>query len=73
MKGAAFDLLRVDRSTVQISTRADADREDREFWWRRTPEERLYHVEALRRLNYGPQVADQRFQRVLSVLERPRR
>ncbi len=56
---------------MQITTRVDAEREDRQFWWGRTPEERLNHAESLRRLNYGSQVTDQRLQRVLAVLERP--
>ena len=73
MKRTAADSLQVDRTEFQITTRADEEREDREFWWGQTPEARLRHLEVLRRLNYGPEVADQRFQRVLTVLKRPRR
>ena len=73
MKRTPTDSLRVDRTGFQVTTRADAEREDREFWWAQTPEERLRHVEVLRRLNYGPEVVDQRLQRVLTVLERPGR
>jgi hypothetical protein len=67
------DSMQVLRTGFQITTRASAEREDREFWWKQTPVDRLRHLEVLRSLNYGPEVADQRLQRVLTVLERPRR
>ena len=63
----------VERTAFQVTTHAEAEREDRVFWFSRTPVERLQHVEMLRELNYGPEVINQRLQRVLAVLERPRR
>ncbi|MGZ8898697.1 MAG: hypothetical protein ACXW3Z_01260 [Limisphaerales bacterium] len=59
--------------TLRLLTHEEAAREDREYWWSRTPEERLRHVEELRVKNYGEDVINQRLQRVLSVSDRPRR
>ena len=73
MKPAVTNLLQVERTAFQVTTHAEAEREDRAFWFSRTPVERLQHVEMLRELNYGPEVINQRLQRVLAVLERPRR
>jgi hypothetical protein len=73
MKDVVADTLRVDRKRMEIITHDQAEREDCEFWFLRTPEERLKHLEALRELNYGPEVINQRLQRVLAVLERPAR
>jgi hypothetical protein len=73
MKRSTEDSFRVARSGVEITTHAEAERTDREFWFSQTPVERLRHLEALRELNYGPEVINQRLQRVLTVLERPRR
>ncbi|MDO8389446.1 MAG: hypothetical protein Q7V57_03080 [Actinomycetota bacterium] len=50
-----------------------ADRCDREFWWSRTPHERLLALQQMRVLNYGTDRATARLQRVLEVVERPRR
>ena len=44
-------------------------REEREYWLAQTPQERLRHVETLRRMNYGYR-ATTRLQRVLEVVER---
>lgn len=49
----------------------EADRHDREYWWSRTPAERLRELERLRRFNYayGDGRPLPRFQRVLRVVE----
>jgi hypothetical protein len=73
MNESAAGSQRVDRTAFQVTTFAEADSDDRAFWFSRTPVERLQHVERLRELNYGPEVVDQRLQRILAVLERPRR
>jgi hypothetical protein len=70
MERSATDSLQVARSGIEITTHAEAEREDREFWLSRTPLERLRHVETLRELNYGSEVLNQRLQRILTVLER---
>src|SRR5207248_5296265 len=60
------DLL-LDRSAFSV---ADLDDEDPgiEFWANASPENRLRHMELLRRINYGRR-ASARLQRVLSVAE----
>jgi hypothetical protein len=59
--------------SLRVLTHEEAAQEDREYWWSRTPEERLQHVEEVRIKNYGEDVINQRLQRVLTVSERPRR
>ena len=62
---------RLDKSQVRVRSLSD-DADTRAYWHSRTPEERLGHVEYLRRVNYGHQ-ATARLQRVLEVVEGPRR
>ena len=52
-----------------------ADKADREYWWSRTPQERMQALEQLRELNYGYGEGKPRpnFQRVLTVVELRRR
>lgn len=52
-----------------VESFAEAEAADRVYWWSRPPEERLRHIETLRRLNYGNR-ATARLQRVLEVTER---
>src|SRR5215217_4018607 len=54
-----------------FSSMADADRADREYWWSRTPAERLRECERLRQWNYGYGQGRPlpRFQSVLRVAE----
>jgi hypothetical protein len=49
----------------------EADRAEREYWWSRTPAERLRELERLRQLNYGYGQGRPlpRLQRVLKVAE----
>jgi len=56
---------RVDRAALSVAALGD-DTDRRAYWHARTPEERLAHVETLRRLNYGTK-ATARLQRVLEV------
>lgn len=58
--------------TIQTATREEAERADREANWAKTPQERLAEVEFLRAQRYPGGVAP-RFQRVLELVERPRR
>ena len=52
-----------------MSSFAQADREDKEYWLSKSPYERLQHIELLRRINYGSDAAA-RLQRVLEITER---
>ena len=66
----ALDLEHMDRTVCGITTFAEAEREERAFWHRRTPEERLEYVEWLRQRNWGYDPTTTRLQRVLAVVER---
>ncbi len=48
----------------------ESDRKDREFWRSRTSQERLWHLEFLRELNYGPETSTHRLPRVPRVSQR---
>jgi len=63
------DEPRLDKTVLTFDTLDHAD-DDAKNWWSRTPEERLRHLECLRRLNYGD-LATGRLQRVLEVVYRP--
>ena len=64
---------RIDRSAFSVfSSFAEADATDKAYWRSRTPEERVRHIEFLRRVNYGDR-ASERLQRVLEIVTRPRR
>ena len=49
---------------------AEADARQRAFWHSRTPEERLWHLEYLRELNYGPAPPSARLPRIPRVSQR---
>jgi len=63
------DFPRLDRTAFSVVTLAEADREDKEYWLSKTPQERLQHIELLRRINYGTR-ATERLQRFLEIVER---
>ena len=73
MKGTKADGLELDRTVIDVTTFRQAEREDRAFWHAQTPIQRLQHLEALRELNYGSEVVNERLQRILTVSERSRR
>jgi hypothetical protein len=49
---------------VRLLSREQADKEDREFWHSKTPEERLAAAELLRQIAYGYDAATARIQKV---------
>ena len=59
--------MRVDRTKLSVSNSFD-NTEEKEYWLSRTPQERLAHIEKLRRINYGNK-ATERLQRVLEVIK----
>ena len=62
---------RVDRTVFSTaSSFEEADEQDAAYWRSRTPEERLAHLELLRRINYGD-AATARLQRVLDIAWAP--
>ena len=61
---------KIDRTALSVVSSFDeADKQDKEYWFSRTPHERLQYMELLRRINYGS-VAATRLQRVLEIAER---
>ena len=44
--------------------------DDREYWWHKTPLERLETLEMMRQIVYGYDPASQRLQRVFAVIRR---
>jgi hypothetical protein len=70
---SSWEGIKVDRSAFSIfSSFAEADAADKAYWLSRTPQERVLHMEFLRRLNYGHR-ATERLQRVLEIATRPPR
>ena len=61
--------LRVDRSAFSVVRLDEQDRDDREYWLGKTPQERLQGVETIRQILYGYDPS-KRLQRVLEVAER---
>lgn len=62
---------RLDKTAFRVlSSFEEADRENKEYWLSRTPQERLQYIELLRRINHGS-AATTRLQRVLEIVERP--
>ncbi len=61
--------LRLDKTKISFSDSFD-NTEEKEYWLSRTPEERLLHVERLRRIAYGYDEDSQGLQRVLEIAER---
>jgi hypothetical protein len=67
MKTIISSSLKIDKTAFSIASAFD-DSEEKAYCLSRTPHERLQHIEALRRINYGHQ-ATERLQRVLEVAE----
>ena len=58
--------MRVDRTKISISNSFD-NTEEKEYWHSRTPQERLEHMERLRRICYGEE-ATKRMKKVLEIV-----
>ncbi len=61
--------MKVDRHALSIVTLRDAS--DDEYWFSRTPMERLRAIQINRQAAYGEPNASGRLQRILEVVERP--
>lgn len=59
--------LRLDKTKISVSDSFD-NSEEKKYWHSRTPQERLLHMERLRRINYGHK-ATERLQRVIEVVK----
>lgn len=62
-----MDEPRVDRTAFTVfDSFEEADAADAAYWRSRTPEERLAHLELLRRINYGERAAG-KIERIIVV------
>jgi hypothetical protein len=59
--------LKIDKTAFLVSSLSDPS-DNRDYWFKRTPIERIRQIEILRRINYG-HLATSRLQRVLEVVE----
>lgn len=60
-----IEALKLDKTTLTVAPLFD-ESDEKAYWLTRTPQERLRHVEALRRINYGHR-ATAKLQRVLEL------
>ena len=58
---------RIDRASFSVTSFADADADDIEYWMSKTPTERIEALEYLRRWAYGDDQVDARLQRVFAI------
>lgn len=68
MNRITLPALKVDRTAFTIASLTEVS-DEKAYWLSRTPDERLQHLELLRRINYGHH-ATARLQRVLEVTQR---
>ncbi len=61
------DKLSLDKSAFQV-VRKGAPSDEREYWLKCSPEERLNAVELLRQINYGYDPSTARLQRITSCV-----
>jgi len=65
---SAVDKVRLDRSVFQISS-LDEKSDERDFWHRKSPRERMEALELMRQIIYAYDPATTRLQRVLEIAE----
>jgi hypothetical protein len=67
MEKELFD-LKMNKKSFSVTSLKDSS-DDRYYWFRQKPIERLKHIEILRRINYGHR-ATARLQRFFEIAER---
>lgn len=67
MDGEIID-VRLNKKCFSVVSLSDLS-SDKDYWFSRTPIERLQYIEVLRRINYGHR-ASSRLQRVLEITKR---
>jgi len=63
-----MDEPRVDRTAFSVVSLRDPD--DTDYWWNRSPAERLDAIEYNRQIIYGYGATPPRFQRILEIAQR---
>lgn len=65
------EILRFDRTVLEVTTLEQAAEDDKRYWMNATPEERLAALEATRRSNFGYAPDECHLPRTLEVVECP--
>ena len=60
--------MKVDRNIFSVSSGFE-DAESKEYWLSQSPQDRIRHIETLRRVNYGSR-ATERLQRFFEIAQR---
>lgn len=60
----------VDRKAFSVVSLKEQEKEERTYWWDKTPQERLEALETTRQIIYGYNPAAERLQRVFEVVKR---
>ena len=60
--------IKIDKKFFSVGSLSDQS-DDKDYWFAKSPIERMRHIEVLRRLNYG-HGATTRLQRVFEITER---
>ena len=64
----AINNLRLDKDALSVVSLSE-ESDDKEYWYAKTPQERLAAVELMRQINYGYDPTTTRLQRVLEVAQ----
>ena len=64
----AIDTFKMDKSVFSVVSLSEESAE-KEYWYAKTPQERLAAVELMRQINYGYDPTTTRLQRVLEVAQ----
>ena len=59
--------VKIDKKIFSVTALSDQS-DDKNYWFDKTPVERLRHIEMLRRINYGT-IAASRLQRIFEHIE----
>ena len=63
--------MRVDRTKISVfSDFEESEKAEREYWYSRTPEERMLALEMMRRIAYGYDENSPGLQRIFEIAER---
>jgi len=73
MSEQLLDQARVDRTAFSVSSLAEAEQADLEYWRQRTPDERLEALELSRQIAYGYDPTARGLSRFFEVAEFPPR
>jgi len=61
-------LLRIDKTAISVGSLDDRD-DEKEYWLKKSPQERIAALELYRRMVYGEHNVTSRLQRILEVIE----